>query len=126
MRRIPWIPLLLLGLAVGALPAGYLLWSRPDGSALRVQTLWLTGSPFRDYFWPGLMLFCLFGIGSLVTAWAWLRWPRAGAKLVLAEGLGLMAWIIGELFWMPPAPLLKAGSFIVGAVLAVAGWRKVA
>jgi hypothetical protein len=43
--------------ALGALPCGVLLMVYPNGSVLNMPLSMLKGSPFADFFWPGLILF---------------------------------------------------------------------
>ncbi len=70
----------LLLLALGALPAGFMLVAKPDGSSLGFSASWLAGSPFSNYTVPGLVLIALFGVGSLLTIIGLIagpRWPWA-------------------------------------------------
>jgi hypothetical protein len=70
---------------------------------------WLDGSPFDDYFIPGLVLFVVVGGGFLAAAiavFAKLRIARAAAFAAGAIVLGWLAIetaIIGYVSWMQPA-----------------------
>ena len=75
--------LLLQGLS--GILGGFGLMSDPTGRSLQIPQEWLTGTPFHDYFIPGLILFSLLGIGPLIAAFAvWKRHRLScmGAMLV--------------------------------------------
>jgi hypothetical protein len=85
------LTLCLVFLAVGALYGGFMLLSDVSGGALQIPQEWLAGSIFPNYFVPGLFLFTVFGLGSLVVLfglwvrpqWAWLATLLLGAALVI-------------------------------------------
>lgn len=58
----------LVFIAVGALPAGYSLIADPSGRAVGFPEGTLASPIFRDYLVPGLFLFFVNGIGSLLAA----------------------------------------------------------
>jgi hypothetical protein len=133
--RMPHVGLATLALvaflAVAALFGGWgLMHPAPDGSGLGMPAAWLEGSPFGSYFIPGLLLFGVFGVGSLVTlALAALRSSFA-PYLAFAIGVGQMIWIVVELAIMTKAGLsfLQPFCFTLGtaiALLAYAWWRRV-
>ena len=88
-----------------------------------VPKAWLAGSPFRDYFIPGLFLFCAVGgTFAVAAALTWLR-HRLARRAALAAGLLVIVWIgiqvsiIGYVSWMQPATA-SAGALIA----ALAAW----
>jgi len=48
--------------AIGAIPAGFLLVTQPDGKGLGMAIDFLQNSPFQDFFIPGLFLFIVNGL----------------------------------------------------------------
>jgi len=69
----------------------------PTGAALGLPLGWLEGSPFDDYFLPGLFL--LVGLGAvplvvLFGVWSGRRW---GPPAALGVGIVLVAWILIEI-----------------------------
>ena len=59
--------------------------------------VWLQGTPFHSYFFPGLIL-CLIVGGSQFAAAFLLLWRPSGAKAAsLIAGLILTGWMVGEL-----------------------------
>ena len=76
--------LVLLG--IGAIAGGVALVAQPDGSAMQFSTTLLAGSPFSDFFVPGLILGGLFGVGSLVVAAMGMRRSRLAPFLAFTIG----------------------------------------
>jgi hypothetical protein len=103
-----------LGLA--AVAGGvYLLAGAP-----RLSRGWLRGTPFRSFFWPGILLLVLVG-GSLLVAAGLLLADSQVARLVSMEaGLILFAWgaiPLTSAGYGNRLPLLPVGLGIAVAVL---------
>lgn len=85
-----------LALGTTALWGGGLMLLDPAGTTMGLEVDWLAGTPFQDYFVPGLILFTVLGIGSFVvlygiarrTQWAW--WAAVGL------GVALVGWIVTQ------------------------------
>ncbi len=118
--------LLLILLGVGALAGGAALVSQPDGSVMKFPLSLLDGSPFADYFVPGLILGGLFGLGSFAVAVIGLRDWHVAPFLAFAIGAGQMVWIVVELAVIKELSFLHPAMFGVGLGIAVAsvywGW----
>jgi hypothetical protein len=75
---------------------------------------WLEGSPFDDYFIPGLVLFLVVGGSLLAAAIAVFADLRIARLAALGAGLVVLAWlavetlIIGYASWMQPATTIGA------------------
>ncbi len=113
------IPHLFLGISASA--GGGLMLLKPDGSLLGMDPEWLHGSPFNNYFLPGLILFTTVGLFPLFTAvglllkpaWGWANalniytdrhWAWAYS---LYAGIIVITWITVQLimthyFWLQP------------------------
>lgn len=113
--------LLLLG--IGALAGGVALASKPDGSVMQFDVGLLAGSPFADYFVPGLILGGLFGVGSLAVAVIGLRHWLVAPFLAFAIGCAQMIWIVVELAIIHEFSFLHPTMFGIGAVIALASVR---
>jgi hypothetical protein len=125
----------LLLLALAALPAGWLLFTQPDGNGIGLPLEWLDQSPFADYAIPGFILFSLFGVGALATVygliarprWTWTEaltrlvdahWSLVAAMLI---GLAQMIWIVVQLVMTQRFFFLQPICFGVGlAIFALA------
>jgi hypothetical protein len=111
---------LLVALGLMALAGGAALVSRPDGSVMQMPLSWLAGSPFPDFFVPGLILGGLFGVGSFAVAVLGLRNLRIAPFLAFAIGCGQMIWIVVELAIIRGISILHPICFGVGLAIAVA------
>jgi hypothetical protein len=96
---------LLLLVAVNALGGGYY----GMAGAKDVPTEWLQGSPFRNYFIPGIILFLVVGGSSFIAAVAVFRRHRIAFKAAFTCAMIIVVWlsgqitIIGYVSWMQPA-----------------------
>lgn len=95
---------LLTLLALNAFAGGYYGMAGAKG----VPVVWLTGSPFNNYFIPGLILFVFVGGSAMIAALAlFLDFPRAREMAFLSAGM-VFIWlivqvaIIGYVSWMQP------------------------
>lgn len=101
---------LLALVALNAFAGGYYAMS----GAVDVPTEWLIGSPFHDYFLPGLILFIVVGGVFLVAAilvFVRLRIARVatfGAVAIVFIWLGAQVAIIGYVSWMQPTTAIIA------------------
>ncbi len=83
-------------LSIGALGGGLVLMIAPRGEIMPLPLSALAGSPFDTYLVPGLILFCVLGLGPLVAArLAWLRHPLAPTAAFVV-GAGLLIWVAVE------------------------------
>jgi hypothetical protein len=80
-------------IGLGAVGGGLMLIIDPSGSQLGLPLAMLQGSPFPDYLIPGLFLFTVNGLGSLVGAVLSFTRQRYAGEAGMALGAILMAWI---------------------------------
>jgi hypothetical protein len=105
---------LLAFVALNAFFGGYYGMSGAKG----VPTEWLAGSPFRDYFIPGLILFVVVGGSFLIGAIAVFARFRIARLAAFSAGVIVFGWlaiqiaIIGYVSWMQPATTI-AGLFVL-------------
>jgi len=112
---------LLVFLAVGAFFGGWeLMHPAADGSGLGMPAEWIQSTPFSSWLIPGLILFMVFGIGSVVAVVAGLLRHWSAPYLTFAIGVGQMIWITVELAMVQRFhPILQPGCFALGAALAI-------
>jgi hypothetical protein len=114
---------LLAFLGLGAVGGGVFLVTSPDGSAMQWDRSMLAGSPFSDFFLPGLLLLGLFGIGSFaVIAVGLARLPIA-PFLAFAVGCAQMIWIVVELAIIGQYSFLHPMCFGLGLGIAATAAR---
>jgi len=106
---------LLIFLAVNAFGGGYYALA----GAKDIPTEWLKGSPFSDYFIPGLFLFLLIGGSALLAGLAVFRGHRLARKAAFFCGITVLLWIIvqvsiiGYVSWMQPATTIAAVAILL-------------
>lgn len=75
---------------------------------------WLEGSPFDDYFIPGLFLFVVVGGSFIIAAIAVFARSRSARAAAFIAAVIVLAWlavqvsIIGYVSWMQPATTIAA------------------
>lgn len=101
---------LLAFVALNAFAGGIYGMSGAEG----VPIEWLEGSPFHDYFIPGLFLFAAVGGAFLFAAFTVLARRPQGRRAALGAAILVLAWlaiqvtIIGYVSWMQPATTVAA------------------
>ena len=93
------------------------------GQILPLPVSALQGSPFENYFAPGLILFCALGVGPLTAALlAWLRHPLAPIA-TLGVGVALLIWMTVEIaiIGYTNNPPLQPFYVLLGAVITGVG-----
>lgn len=109
-----WLQILL---GFGAVVSGGLLMLSPDGSWMHMPLSVIEGSPFINFFIPGVILFILLGVYPLCIAfglwkrpgWRWpdavnpfkrMHWSWTGS---IAAGFIVLIWLTVELIWVSVA-----------------------
>jgi len=104
---------LLLVVASNAFGGGYYAMA----GAADIPVEWLKGSPFHDYYFPGLFLFIIVGGSSLFSGILVLTRHPIARKASLFCGILILLWlaiqlsVIGYVSWMQPAT--AAGALII-------------
>jgi hypothetical protein len=117
-------------LGVGAVGGGIALMAGPHGEILPLPVSALAGSPFADYFAPGVILFVVLGLAPLGAAVAaWQRRPSA-RFLAFAAGCALLIWLIVEIAIVgysshPPLQAIYLGLGVVMTLVAAEWIRQV-
>jgi hypothetical protein len=93
----------------------------PTGNALQMPLTLLEGSPFDDYFIPGLILLVILGIFPLVVLIGVVRGRTTAWLGSIVIGLALLVWIGVEIFMIgyhnkPPLQLIYG---VVGFLILV-------
>lgn len=123
-RRTALIALLAL-LSVTALGGGALLMARPDGSLMGMSPGDFATTFFSDFFWPGVILFTVFGIGSAVAAVGVSRRLVAGTTAAMLIGSGQMIWILAQTVMIEHLSWLQAFYALLGvAITALASYER--
>lgn len=92
-------------LAVNAFAGGMLFMLAPDGSLLQLPRDFMHTTLFADFFWPGVILFSVLGLGHCAGFMLTLRRSPFTSRAALTLGAGTLIWIavqvlMTELFWL--------------------------
>lgn len=98
---------LLLFVSLAALYGGAMLMQTPTGETLQMQVEWLQFSPFKDYFYPGLILFIFNGLFSAAVIVMILTRQPLAHPMIFAQGAILIIWILMRIF------LVQQSSFLL-------------
>lgn len=115
---------LLIVVALNALAAGYSFITDPSGNGLGMTTSYLKSSaPFKDFFIPGVVLFIVNGVISLLVAGLAIFKQKNYATFILLQGGILVGWIGLQLMMVTSFHSLHFIIGLVGLTLIFLGWR---
>jgi hypothetical protein len=113
-RGYTFLGLVQLFVAIGAIPAGYLFFSAPDGSRMGMTTEALAGSPFKDFLIPGLFLFSVNGILNLVcSGFSFFKYKHAPVFGIVL-GAALIMWVVVQVYSIGLSHFLQPAYLFVG------------
>lgn len=94
----------------------------PSGSGLDMPVHWLADTPFSDYLIPGIVLFVLVGLASLIGATITFYKQRHAGLIAVGLGAVLMVWIIVQILMVGYRSYLQPLYFSFGALEFVFGF----
>lgn len=114
---------------VSAIGVGAFLLVDPTGASLGVSVDLIEGSPFDTYLFPGLALFLVNGVGSILGALlSFNRWRPAGTVAV-ALGAFLVVFVSLQVLWIgvqTPMQPITIGIGVAEMLLGVLFGRRLA
>lgn len=124
MRNLRYISIFLLFfIGLNALAGGYLLMQDPSGGLLHMSIEQMEPAVFDDFLIPGIILFLLNGVMSVVTAvFVLLRW-KGFAGLVIVQGIILSVWMVVQLFFSEKVFPIQFLVLAIGLGILVCGMR---
>ena len=94
----------------------------PTGGDLKIPTTYLEHSPFHDFLIPGIVLFTVNGVFSLVTMlWTMLQWKHY-TWMIIFQGALLIGWIIVQMILIRDINYLHGIFGSIGIILLWIGW----
>lgn len=84
---------------------------------------WIDPLPFDSWVVPGLLLMLLIGVPSFALLGMYVAGNTAADRLTIWFGVGVMAWIVVQLFFIPLS-FLQPLVFLLGFVLVVVAWSR--
>jgi hypothetical protein len=126
MKKFTWLlSLILLAFnAVGALYGGSLLMLDPLGGLIHMPSHWLLHSPFVDYFIPGLILFFVNGVLSLMAAVMTYKKTKYYTYFISWQGVLLTGWIMLQVYFIQTIHPLHVVMGVIGVSLFVLGLER--
>jgi hypothetical protein len=124
MKKTAWVVsiVLLMVNSVGAFYGGTLLMVDPYGGLIHMPLHWLLHSPFVDYFIPGMVLFVVNGMFSLVVAVMTIKKMQHYGYYVSSQGILLTCWIMLQIYFIQTVHVLHFVMGGIGVALFVIGF----
>src|SRR5581483_10712162 len=104
--------------ALNAFGGGYFALSGAPG----VPRQWLSGTPFADYFVPGLVLLVVVGGAFLAAAIAVARASPLARPTAIAAGGIVLGWLLVELLMIGYVSWMQPVTAAAGVLLLVLAW----
>lgn len=114
--------LLLLFNGIGALYGGGSLMLHPDGSGLYMSTTLLSHTPFSDFLIPGIVLFVVNGLFSLMVLLLAATHNKAYEWYITAQGVLLLGWLGVQILLIRTLDIMHVVMGVTGVGLAVCGF----
>jgi len=108
-------------IALGAMAGGFMFVKDPSGAAMGFPVSMLEGSIFPNFLVPGLFLFIVNGLGSLIGALLSFTKNRNAGPAAIALGVILVAWIVIQVIIIRSIHWLHGLYFVLGLVELVLG-----
>jgi len=108
--------ILQLFVALGALVAGAMFIFEPSGRLLQAPLAMLKGTPFSNYLLPGIILFCVNGLGQAAAGILTLRRDARAGIIGGVFGLGLTIWLFVQVTLIGGGYLIQNVFFAIGIV----------
>jgi hypothetical protein len=84
-------------IALTATFSGLIMMSNPDGSILKIPLSLLSGTPFKNFLLPGLLLTALVGVSNLIAVYYNILKHPLRYNWAMAGGFMISGWIIVQM-----------------------------
>jgi hypothetical protein len=119
--RIAAVMLLLVN-GISALAAGYAFVTDPTGRKLGITTAYLRHSPFDDFFIPGIILFLIIGLMSVIISVITLLNGAFYPFLISLQGAALLVWILAQMAFLGFLHPMHLIMIAISVILILAGY----
>jgi len=102
--------------------SGFMLMYDPTGHPLSMSTSILQNSPFETFFLPGIILFLLIGISSILIAFFVLNDHSYSTKLIFFQGVIMLGWIAVQLILISQFFYLQIIYLLISLALVFIGY----
>lgn len=111
---------------LSGIAGGVALITDPSGNVIAMPVSMLAYSPFTNFLIPGLLLFTLNGLSSLLIAWATIRKKAKYPLLITGQGITSLIWIVTQVFMIRAVVSLHyiyGGTGLVLLLMGIALWN---
>lgn len=91
---------LLLFVGIGATAGGLGAMMDPSGESMGVPIRLLEQSPFENFLIPGIFLFFIIGIASLIVSYLAFKNYRHTGIATMVLGMVMILWISAQMYWL--------------------------
>jgi len=106
-----------------AILGGFELVSDPSGIKMNLSLEWLNGSPFPDYFVPGLILLIVIGVANTIGAAVTFFRSRYSGNTAVALATCLIIYLTVEIWVVGLQTILQPSYFILGVIVLLLGLK---
>ncbi|MCB0497150.1 MAG: hypothetical protein KDC79_13505 [Cyclobacteriaceae bacterium] len=109
-------------IAIGAIIGGVGMCMDPTGKTDGVTLKLLQESPFNDYWYPGLFLLIVHGLGNIIAAYISFTKKHISGILGMALGGILIFWVVMQFYWIGFNHDLQPAFLVFGTAEAFLGF----
>ena len=94
----------------------------PSGESLGVSVDLLINSPFKDFLIPGIVLFTIIGLTSLLVSFLTFKQHLLSGGATIVLGFIMIIWIVLQVYWIGWLTLLQPTFLIIGFAEIILGY----
>jgi hypothetical protein len=113
---------LLLFVGIGAVAGGLGVILDPSGESLGVSVNLLMDSPFKDFLIPGIILFTIIGLTSLLISYLTFKQHLLSGGATIILGFIMIIWIVLQVYWIGWLTSLQPTFLIIGFAEIILGY----
>ena len=113
---------LLLFVGIGAVAGGLGVILDPSGESLGVSVDLLMNSPFKNFLIPGIVLFTVIGLTSLLVSFLTFKQHLLSGGATIVLGFIMIIWIVLQVYWIGWLTPLQPTFLIIGFAEIILGY----
>ena len=113
---------LLLFVGIAAVAGGLGVILDPSGESLGVSVDLLINSPFKNFLIPGIVLFTIIGLTSLLVSFLTFKQHLLSGGATIILGFIMIIWIVLQVYWIGWLTSLQPTFLIIGFAEIILGY----
>jgi hypothetical protein len=113
---------LLLFVGIAAVAGGLGVILDPSGESLGVSVDLLIGSPFKNFLIPGIVLFTVVGLTSLLVSFLTFKQHLLSGGATIVQGFIMIIWIVLQIYWIGWLTPLQLTFLLIGFAEIILGY----